>query len=136
MSRSKKLNPRSQRSNGRPRVFDSAEKLNKLIEEYWDFCESHIVRVNVPVIKSNGEAVWEKQWIMSPEIPRTISGLSSALGVDRKTLFNYSKREEFFPTITRARAVCEAYAERQLYSEQGARGAIFTLRLNFGWKNK
>jgi len=48
----------------------------------------------------------------------------------------YQKKPEFKDTITRAKAKIEAYAESRLYDKDGVKGAEFTLRCNFGWRDK
>lgn len=69
--------------------------------------------------------------------PFTVSGLADALDMSRQSLLNYSKKEEFFDTITRAKRKCEVYAEERLYDKDGANGAKFSLANNFeGWKEK
>ena len=69
--------------------------------------------------------------------PYTISGLADALDMSRQSLLNYSKKEEFFDTITRAKRKCEVYAEEQLFDKSGVNGAKFSLANNFeGWKEK
>ncbi|BDF60171.1 hypothetical protein CE91St37_03210 [Christensenellaceae bacterium] len=64
-----------------------------------------------------------------------MSGLANGLDVDRKTLLNYGEREEFFPTIKRARQKVEQWWEERL-ANPAATGAIFNLKNNFDWKDK
>lgn len=70
------------------------------------------------------------------EKPYTICGLAYALDIDRKTLLNYEKSSEFFPTIKKAKLRCEMYAEEQLYVGKNAAGVIFNLKNNYDWKDK
>ena len=65
----------------------------------------------------------------------TISGLALYLGVDRRTITNYSSKEEYFPTIKRARAMIEAHLEKKLFGNN-VTGLIFNLKNNFDWKDK
>lgn len=65
----------------------------------------------------------------------TISGLALHLGVDRRTIVNYSNKEEFFPTIKKARARIEAHLEKKLFGNN-VTGLIFNLKNNFDWKDK
>ena len=62
----------------RPRAFKSVEEVEEKINAYFNYCE-------------------EK------EKPYTMSGLAYYLGIDRKTLLNYYKNEEYFHTIKKAR---------------------------------
>lgn len=67
--------------------------------------------------------------------PYTLSGLAFALDMDRKTLYNYSKDEKFFPTIKKAKGKVETFVEERLFYPNAA-GAIFNLKNNFDWKDK
>lgn len=96
---------------GRPLKFKTSEELEKAIAEYFEYCE-----------KSSK--------------PMTMSGLAVALDVNRQTLLNYSKTEEFFGTIKKAKALCERYAEEYLFSGKHVAGAIFNLKNNYSWKDK
>lgn len=67
----------------------------------------------------------------------TMSGLAYYLDMDRKSLLNYSKDQDFFPTISKARRKVELAIEQRLLSDKGgATGAIFNLKNNFGWKDE
>ena len=59
---------------GRPKIFNDVKEVEEKINAYFNYCE-------------------EK------EKPYTMSGLAYYLGIDRKTLLNYSKNEEYFHTI-------------------------------------
>ena len=97
---------------GRPPKYETVEELEKIIYEYFDECKK------------------EKR-------PYTMSGLAYALGVDRRTLLNYSKDEKFFPTIKRAKEFVEQSLEEKLISTSGvATGIIFNLKNNYDWKDK
>jgi len=65
----------------------------------------------------------------------TMSGLAFELGIDRKTLLNYSEKEKFIPTIKRAKANVEKHIER-LSLLKGNTCTIFNLKNNFGWEDK
>lgn len=68
--------------------------------------------------------------------PYTMSGLALSLGIDRRTLLNYSKNEEFFPLIKEARQRVEAQLEECLYRLGNNSGVIFNLKNNFEWKDR
>lgn len=112
---------------GRPLLFKTVEELEKKINEYFDYCDNRVQQVYSP--KSDG--VIE---VINPA-PYTMSGLASHLGVDRKTLLNYSKNDEYFPTIKAAREKVHADVETRLM-EKNATGAIFNLKNNFDWKDQ
>lgn len=96
---------------GRPKAFKSVEDVEKKINAYFNYCE-------------------EK------EKPYTMSGLAYYLGIDRKTLLNYSKNEEYFHTIKKARDKVQMQLEECLYRLGNNSGVIFNLKNNFDWKDK
>lgn len=117
---------------GRPMLYDNAEDLQKDIQAYFDSCWQY-------KFNKDGEVVVDKYgnpiWMQT--IPYTMSGLALAIGMDRRTLLNYEKRDEFFPTINEARKIVERYAETRLYDKDGVNGAKFNLQNNFkGWEDK
>lgn len=67
----------------------------------------------------------------------TLSGLAYTIGVDRKTLYNYEDKDEFFYTIKKARERIEQkYEELLIYSDKtNTVGVIFALK-NTGWKDR
>lgn len=103
---------------GRPLAFETVEELQEAVEAY--FSES-------------GDA-----WVIvdgNPDFRPTMSGLAIALGVDRKTITNYAHKDEFFPTIKKARALVEKALEERLYGNN-VTGVIFNLKNNFDWRDK
>lgn len=102
----------TEKKKGRPKKYTEIEKLQMKINAYFDLCDSL-------------------------EKPYTMSGLALALDMDRKTLFNYSKDEQFFPTIKKAKArVEEQLEENALMGKYNPTFAIFNLKNNFDWKDK
>lgn len=94
---------------GRPLKFETPETLQTLIDEYFVSCEN------------TGK-------------PYTVSGLSYWLDIDRKTLLNYSERDEFFHTIKRAKLRIETNQEERLIDKNTfTPGIIFNLKNNFDW---
>lgn len=98
------------RSVGRPLKYGTPKELSKLIEEYFDEREAK-------------------------ELPLTITGLGIALGMDRRGICNYEKRDNFYTLIWDAKKRCEDYAEIQLYVGKNPQGAKHALS-NFGWEDK
>lgn len=114
---------------GRPLAFSTPEELQVKIEEYYDHCDNRMVEV---YLKEAGEVL-----MINKPAPYTMGGLAVALGVDRKTLVNYSHKEEFFPTINAARAKVEAsLEERMVEKDTFSPGQIFIAKNGFGWKDK
>lgn len=102
--------------------------MQSAIDEYFDYCDNRIQQV----YSKKSDGVIE---IINPE-PYTMSGLAYALGVDRDTILNYGKRDEFFGTVKRAREKVHRDVERRLMDGGQAAGPIFNLKNNFGWKDK
>ncbi len=95
------------RGPGHPLKFESVEKLQTLIDAYF---ESATV----------GEY--------------TITGLALALDTTRHTLIHYENRDEYLHAIKKAKTRIENDYEISL-RKHGRSGEIFGLK-NFGWKDK
>ena len=97
---------------GRPKLYNDVKDLQKDIDKYFEYCDSN-----------------DKTY--------TLSGLAYFLDMDRKTLYNYSKDENFFPTIKKAREKVEMQLEENaLMNKANPTFTIFNLKNNFGWKDK
>ena len=97
---------------GRPKIFKSVEEVEEKINAYFKYCEDK-------------------------DKPYTMSGLAYYLGIDRKTLLNYSKDEDYFPTIKKARdRVQMQLEENALLNKGNPTFTIFNLKNNFDWKDK
>jgi len=93
---------------GRPPLFDSEEKLQIAINEYFN--------------------------ALGTDQP-TITGLALYLGFEsRQSFYDYEKEIEFSYTIKRARLRIESNYEQSLFSRNPT-GPIFALK-NLGWKDK
>jgi hypothetical protein len=108
--------------------FKTAKELEAAIEEYFAWCDN---RVRSVYIKEAGDNV-----PISDPAPYTMSGLAYALGIDRRTLLDYSKRESFFPLVKAARQKVENDVETRLMEGKNQAGAIFNLKNNFAWVDK
>ena len=96
---------------GRPKIFNDVKEVEEKINAYFNYCE-------------------EK------EKPYTMSGLAYYLGIDRKTLINYSKNEEYFHTIKKARDKVQMQLEENALSNKAnPTFTIFNLKNNFDWKD-
>ena len=95
----------------RPKLYSSVEDMKKIIDKYFEMCD-------------------EK------EKPYTMSGLAYALDMDRRSLLNYSKDEQFFPTIKKAREKVEQQLEENaLMGKANSTFTIFNLKNNYGWRD-
>ena len=105
---------------GRPLAFKTPEQLDAAIEEYFNTSAWVEVAIAGTVVK---------------QFRPTMSGLALAIGVDRRTLVNYAHKDDFFPSIKKARATVESALESKLYDGSPA-GVIFNLKNNFAWDDK
>lgn len=103
---------------GRPLAFETVEELEKKVEDYFSSPDAFI---------DKGEG--------NLEFAPTISGLAMFLDVDRKTIVNYSRKQDYFPTIKKARSRIEQHLEQRLYGNN-VTGVIFNLKNNYGWADK
>ncbi len=119
---------------GRPPMYNTAEEIQEKIDAYFEECKG------VMIYDENGAPFRDRYGlpVIKDARPPTITGLALALGfTSRQALLNYQAKEEFFDTITRAKAKVEQYAEERLFDKDGANGAKFSLANNFeGWKEK
>jgi hypothetical protein len=122
---------------GHPLKYKTAAALDRAINAYFDLCDPHTQRRVVDCgINEKGETIWREREVMTEQQPYTMSGLALAIGLTRQSLINYKNRDEFFDSITRAKARCEAYWEGRLDSKHD-RGAAFNLTNNYdGWRNR
>ena len=96
---------------GRPPKYATKEEMQKKIDEYFKQCDKE-------------------------HEPYTVTGLALALDIDRRTLLNYSKEDEFFPTIKKAKLMVENYLEKRLIKDSSTTGIIFNLKNNYDWRDK
>ena len=96
---------------GRPPKYNTVEEMQEKIDDYFKQCDYS-------------------------DRPYTITGLALALDMDRRTLLNYGEKEEFFPTIKKAKLRVENYLEERLIRDTSCTGIIFNLKNNYGWKDK
>lgn len=94
---------------GRPPNFNNIEELQNCIDRY-------------------------KEYLAETKAPPTMAGLACFTGIDRRTLYNYSKKDEYFPTIKKF--VDEIMMSfEQIAIEKGNAGVIFLLK-NYGYTDK
>lgn len=95
----------------RPKLYTNVEDMEKDIQKYFKDCDD------------NGK-------------PYTMSGLAYALDMSRQSVINYSKNDEFFDTIKKAREKVEQQLEENaLIGKSNATFTIFNLKNNFNWKD-
>lgn len=107
---------------GRPLCFESPEDMSREIEGYFK-------SLTAPVFDDENVQVGVR-WVGKP----TVGGLAVYLGVDRKTVFNYSKSDRFSPLLKRAKDIIHSFNEQMLADGRNCIGAINTLvNLRDGW---
>jgi len=94
---------------GRPRLFNTPKELQERIDDYFENC------------RDGGK-------------PFTIAGLAYWLEMDRKSIYNYEHKDEYFHTIKRARDKILATLE-EMIAVDGRAGQIF-LAKNYGYTDK
>lgn len=118
---------------GRPLAFGTVEELDAAIDAYLGDCSPHKSKRQVLREKEDGTTYWAVAEYMTDQKPVTVAGAALALGVNRRTLLEYKERPDFFPSVERLLAACEAYTESMLYTP-AANGAKFSLANNFRGK--
>lgn len=113
---------------GRPVLYKTKEELQKIIDDYFDWCDN---RTKTIYDNKTGNEV-----VINWPAPYTMSGLARRLGMSRETLVQYGHKEEFSDTITCAREKVQEDIEIRLMETRNEKGAIFNLTNNFGWKQK
>lgn len=112
---------------GKPRIFKTLQEMEEKISEYFDWCDNRIKSIY------NEKQGTDIQF--NDPAPYTMSGLARRLGMDRRTLIDYTERDEYLPAIKAARERVHEDVETRLMEKQ-ATGAIFNLKNNFGWKDE
>lgn len=110
---------------GRPSMFESAEEVEALVQEYF---EKGVKMKTVILGPPNAR--------YSIEVPvPTITGLCLYLGFEsRQSFYEYEQKPEFTYTIKKARLLIETEYE-ELLQAGNTTGAIFALK-NFGWTDR
>jgi hypothetical protein len=106
---------------GQPMAFKTVKELEERVDSFFTSDDAFLINY--------------KEGVEERTFAPTISGLALHLGVDRRTIVNYSNKEEYFPTIKKARARIEAHLEKKLFGNN-VTGLIFNLKNNFDWKDK
>lgn len=136
---------------GRPPKFNSVEELQKLIDEYFAWCEPHPEiytswyyqkktiknKLDEEVQVDDYDQPMQCKDIerLSDRVFYTINGLAIFLDTTRETLSEYESKPEFTDTIKAAKTKIQNQLELSLYGNN-VTGVIFNLKNNYGWKDK
>lgn len=145
---------------GRPPKYETAEEVAKIINAYFAECDPHWITETYydhPFIETeeslepqahggalkrkrikdyDAPMVLMKRKVKSEQQPYTMAGLARRLGLSRQALMEYKNGDqgkEIGDTIKAARSIVEEFNERLLLSGKYATGAIFNLKVNFGY---
>lgn len=120
--------PKEKHAGGRPPMYKTPKEMQEAIDEYFTYCDNRIKQVHSKEGESYG--------IANPE-PYTMSGLAYSLGMDRRSLLDYRKKDSFLPLIKKARSKVELDVERRMSDKDTfTPGLIFNAKNNFDWKDK
>lgn len=94
---------------GRPPIFKTVQELEDCIETY-------------------------KEYLRTENKPPTIAGLAYYTGIDRKTLYNYKAKDQYFHTIKKFVDWIIMNFE-EIATDKGNAGVIFLMK-NYGYTDK
>lgn len=107
---------RCEKGKGRPLKWPNFDEFQTQINDFFDTCDRE-------------------------DRPYTITGLAIHLGTNRMTLHNVTTRgdydDRYIEALAMAKQRCELWLEESLLTNRSnVVGAIFSLKNNFGWKDK
>jgi len=122
---------------GRPPKYNSPEEMQRIIDIYFKACRAN--KLEELGIENDIEAQLTPDDLqifsnIDESVP-LISGLAYTLGMTTEALRNYEEKDDFLATVKRAKQRVEMNLEQRL-SGQAVTGSIFSLKNNFGWKDK
>ncbi len=144
----KKDTKQEKNKGGKPLLFDTPEKLEKALNDYFDSIT--ITELEYRTVKvgedDEGKPIYEQEPILNnkgTQVTRTryyenpsILAMCRYIGTTRETIREYEMRDGYVDTIKKAKARVEEYLENELYRKEQVTGIIFNLKNNFGWKDK
>ena len=121
---------------GEQKRFKNAQAFTRACEKYFN----SISRMEIlcdgagdALLNDLGEAIKLRRYFEPP----SILGLCLYLDIQHSTFLEYSHREDYADTITRAHARIECYLSNEVTTrEKSISGVIANLQHNYGWSNK
>jgi len=122
---------------GRPPKYESPKEMQCIIDLYFLACKANASDTEALEEQLKDELSKEDYLIIKGVecIVPTISGLAYTLEMSTEALRNYEGKEEFLATVKRAKQRVEMNLEQRL-AGNAVTGSIFSLKNNFGWKDK
>lgn len=118
---------------GRPPKYSDPEEMQHIIDLYFLACRVHTTGKTELLEDLNNDDLQVINDI--DDVVPTISGLAYTLGMSTEALRNYQDKEGFLATVKRAKQRVEMSLEQRL-AGTAVTGSIFSLKNNFGWKDK
>lgn len=118
---------------GRPPKYESPEEMQDLIDLYFLACRVH--QTGDTDLMADCD---ENELLIINDIEDaypSISGLAYLLGMTTECLRTYGEKDDFSATVKRAKQRVEMSLEQRL-ANPACTGSIFSLKNNFGWKDK
>lgn len=118
---------------GRPPKYTSPEQMQAIIDLYFLACRVHQTEDTGNLADCSDSDLLIINDI--DDIYPSISGLAYLLGMTTECLRSYSEKDYFSATVKRAKQRVEMSLEQRL-ANPACTGSIFSLKNNFGWKDK
>jgi hypothetical protein len=118
---------------GRPPKYKTPEEMQRIIDLYFLACRVHTDGDASRLADLSEDELLIINDIVD-EVP-TISGLAYTLDMTTQAFRDYEKKDEFLCTVKKAKQRVEMSLEQRL-ANPACTGSIFSLKNNFGWKDK
>ncbi len=118
---------------GRPPKYNTPEEMQRIIDLYYLACRCHQADDATMLEDLPTEDLLIINDIV--DVVPTISGLAYTLGMSTEAFRNYEQKDEFLATVKKAKQRVEMSLEQRL-AGNAVTGSIFSLKNNFGWKDK
>jgi len=118
---------------GRPPKYTDSEEMQHIIDLYFLACRIQRTDNEELLTGLSDEDISVINNI--EDVVPTISGLSYLLGMSTEAFRNYEQKDDFLATVKTAKQRVEMSLEQRL-AGTAVTGSIFSLKNNFGWKDK
>jgi len=118
---------------GRPPKYTSEEEMQRIIDLYFLACRVQATD-NEDLLVGLDDDELAIVDIIEDVVP-TISGIAYLLGMTTECFRTYGNKEKFSATVKTAKQRVEMSLEQRL-AGHAVTGSIFSLKNNFGWKDK